>query len=305
MTGNPPTFTMGTVPTTSDPTTSDSPVGPLPHGSGHGSVVSPPPPESDDWLAAATVYERCFVPWIFEAWANELTARLDPGPCVTALDVACGTGVLARSLWDRVRPTGSVTAVDLSASMLEVARTVSPGVDFRQGDADALDFPDESFDIVGSQFGLMFFPDPQRALSEMWRVLRPGGRLAVSVWGSIDQAPAYGALAALLTETVGPDAGAMIESYFSMGSPGDFEALIEASGLPLSLSDRTSIVRVPDADDFVLVELRGWPPLAALVDPDDEQRIREAAPQRLAPWVGANEQLTTPITARIALGIKS
>jgi ubiquinone/menaquinone biosynthesis C-methylase UbiE len=118
---------------------------------------------------------------LFEEWAPRVckAAALLPGNKI--LDVACGTGVLAREAARCVQPGGMVTGLDRNEVMLTVARRVAPGIEWRQGRAEALPFPDGSFDAVVSQFGLMFFEDREGALREMWRVLKPGGRLAVAV----------------------------------------------------------------------------------------------------------------------------
>ena len=92
------------------------------------------------------------------------------------LDVGCGTGVLAREAADRVAADGQVTGLDLNASMLAVARRLRPHLDWRQGDATALPFADGSYDVVLSQFALMYFPESRTALKEMLRVHQPGDR---------------------------------------------------------------------------------------------------------------------------------
>jgi ubiquinone/menaquinone biosynthesis C-methylase UbiE len=131
--------------------------------------------------SAAEVYEEFYLPALFQEWTGPMleAARVEPGARV--LDVACGTGVLARALTERVGPRGSVVGLDINEGMLTVARRVSPRVEWRAGAAEALPFEAESFDAVLSQFGLMFFDDRRAAIREMQRVLKPGGRLAVAV----------------------------------------------------------------------------------------------------------------------------
>jgi ubiquinone/menaquinone biosynthesis C-methylase UbiE len=133
--------------------------------------------------AAAAEYDHAFahvtahfMPFLIRA------ARVAPG--MNVLDIATGTGLSAAAALAAVGPTGHVTAADISPAMAEKARRrfdQAPNVSVSVEDGQALSFPDESFDAVLCNLGLMFFPDPVRGLSEFRRVLRPGTRAAVSV----------------------------------------------------------------------------------------------------------------------------
>ena len=104
---------------------------------------------------------------------------LDPQPGERILDVATGTGWAARSIAAR---GAIVTGVDLGAEVIEAARQLSSGIDFRIGDAEALPFPDNHFDAVISTFGVMFARDPEAVAAELARVVRPGGRISLANW---------------------------------------------------------------------------------------------------------------------------
>jgi ubiquinone/menaquinone biosynthesis C-methylase UbiE len=140
---------------------------------------------------AAEVYESCFVPAIFAAWAGPVADAAGIRTGNKVLDVGCGTGVLAREALRRVGQGGQVVGLDLNEGMLAVAARTEPKIEWRQGDAASLPFEDASFNVVVSQFALMYFPDRLACLSQMWRTLAPGGRLAVAVWAPIDRARGY------------------------------------------------------------------------------------------------------------------
>ncbi|MGH7821530.1 MAG: class I SAM-dependent methyltransferase, partial [Candidatus Binatia bacterium] len=132
-------------------------------------------------LETAEVYESRFVPALFAGWALELVDFAGVAPGQAVLDVACGTGIVARTAFERMKGRGRVVGLDLNEAMLTVAGRVRPEVEWRRGDAADLPFPDRSFDAVLCQMALMFFPDRGRALGEMRRVVDAGGTVAVAV----------------------------------------------------------------------------------------------------------------------------
>ncbi|HEX5176869.1 MAG TPA: methyltransferase domain-containing protein, partial [Chthoniobacteraceae bacterium] len=156
-----------------------------------------------DFRKPAEVYDECFVPALFAQWGKVVAeaAGIEAGQRV--LDVACGTGALACAVADLVGVNGSVTGLDPNEEMLAVARRKRSTVTWQDGRAESLPFPDETFDAVVSQFGLMFFEDRTAALCEMLRVLRPGGRMAVAVCDAVEHSPGYSALADLLERLFG------------------------------------------------------------------------------------------------------
>ena len=131
-------------------------------------------------VEAAEVYEARFVPAIFGEWAPHLVEAAGVAPGQAVLDVACGTGVVARTAADRMGGRGRVVGLDLNEGMLAVAGRLRPDIEWRQGDAAELPFEAGSFDAVLCQAALMFFPDRARALREMARVASPGLRVAAT-----------------------------------------------------------------------------------------------------------------------------
>ena len=181
--------------------------------------------------SAAEIYEEFFVPALFQQWTPIVADAAGIKSGQRVLDVACGTGVLAREAAGRVGGAGSVTGLDRNEGMLAMARRVAPAVEWKAGRAEQLPFPDASFDAVVSQFGLMFFDDRVQALREMRRVLKPGGRLAVAVWDKLENSPGYAAMAGLLERLFGRRIAGELHAPFTLGDPEALRAQFAEAGL--------------------------------------------------------------------------
>ena len=217
-------------------------------------------------IDAAKSYEALFVPALFGKWATKVadTAQIKSGQ--RALDVACGTGVLSREVASRTGPTGYVAAVDPSPGMLAVGKDLAPEVDWTQGVAEALPFADDSFDTVVSQFGLMFFSDRHLAISEMMRVLIPGGRLVVAVWDSLANTPAYAADVALLERIAGTRAAVALRAPFVLGDLRTLGVLFTDAGVSkIDITTHPGTAQFPSLPVMVEADLRGWLPVMGVV----------------------------------------
>jgi len=162
---------------------------------------SPDPREivRQEWRDAAPFWRKWSSQLAFQSrQATELVvqgAALSPG--LHVLDLASGSGEPALSVSAAIGPQGRVIATDLLLEMLEVAQENAAArgltnIDFRATDAEQLPFPDGLFDRVTCRFGIMFIPDVQKALREMRRVLKPGGRVSFVTWGPLDENPLFG-----------------------------------------------------------------------------------------------------------------
>jgi SAM-dependent methyltransferase len=158
-----------------------------------------------------------------------------PKPGMKVLDLASGTGEPAISLASRVRPAGHVTALDLSSELLQIAAERAQqrkltNFSIRQADAHELPFPHESFDLVTSRFGVMFFQNCQRALREVHRVLKPGARTCFLAWGPFEQ-PYWSSTMGIVAKRVG---GPVLvpggADPFKFGSPGSLSAELRKAG---------------------------------------------------------------------------
>jgi SAM-dependent methyltransferase len=258
-------------------------------------------------IEAATSYQDHLVPALMEDWAPRIAEAAGIRPGDRVLDVACGTGVLARAAASRAAPGGVVTGLDLNPGMLAVAERLSPVLQWRQGSAEALPFEDESFEEVVSQFGLMFFPEPATALREMNRVLVPGGRLAVAVWASLTATPAYAAEVALVDGLAGEAAADALRAPFALGEAGRLAELCAEAGITgaaIGLQDGRG--HFPSIRSMVEVDLRGWLPLMGIVLEEDLiAEILRQAEGALRPFVtdeAGNVAFASP--ALLAMAVK-
>ena len=151
------------------------------------------------------LYETFLVPLIFEPYAADLAHRLASRPIGRLLEVAAGTGVVTRKLAALLPADASIVATDLNQAMLDMASSVGTArpVSWRQADASSLPFEDASVDAVVCQFGVMFFPDKEKAYSEARRVLVPGGLFAFNVWDRIEENE-FAATVAMALESIFP-----------------------------------------------------------------------------------------------------
>ena len=214
--------------------------------------------------SAADAYERYLVPAFFARFADRLIELATPLSCDRVLDVACGTGIVARRLATRV---SRAVGLDLNAGMVEVARAADPSIEWLAADAGRLPLPDESFDLVLCQQGLQFFPDRAAALREMRRVLTPGGRLAISAWRAAEHNPGWLRLAEALDRHAGPQVGAIMRAPFALAAD-ELRALVRAAGFrDVAVRIRIEAVRFPSARDLLFRQEAASPlaaPLAAL-----------------------------------------
>lgn len=207
------------------------------------------------------------MPAVFGPWAPILVELAHPRPGERVVDVACGTGIVARIAAAQVGPTGAVAGVDLNPGMLAVARNartinlrpVAP-VQWHEASADKLPFARELFDIVYCQLGLQFFADRAAALREMRRVLGSDGRLALMVWRGIGESPGFAALAEILERNVGQAAAAIMRAPFGLSDAGELTNLVGAAGFRgVIVQQRAGTVRFPSIEQFVLSYVAGSP----------------------------------------------
>jgi len=219
-------------------------------------------------------YERFFVPAIGAPLADDLieTATLRPGERV--LDVACGTGVVTRLASRRVGTAGTVAGLDINPGMLAVARATTPAgteIDWREGDAESMPFPEVSFDVVLCQMGLQFVPDRNAALNEMRRVLEPGGRLILNLPGPTPRL--FVILGEALARHVDGAAAGFVNQVFSLHDSAEIRDLLREAGFQdASVRAETRSLSLPAPADFLWQYVNSTPLAGAVAPLDDERR---------------------------------
>lgn len=197
------------------------------------------------------MYERWLVGPLFRPWAEVTFEEVKLSPGHRVLDVACGTGIVARVARERLGAAGYVVGIDINAEMLAVARTVAPDIDWRVGNAGALPLHDgEQFDVIVCQQGLQFFPDKPAAAAQMRRALARGGRLAVATWRSDEEIPFFRDLRRVAERLLGPIA----DLRHSFGDAALIEALLRDAGFH-DVRSRTISRRIRFEDGAPLLRL--------------------------------------------------
>ena len=266
----------------------------------------------DQWQVtgnAAETYERALVPAVFAPWAPQVVALADPQTGERVLDIACGTGLIARLAAERVGRTGNVTGLDLNPGMLSFAASItspdpatSAPITWLEASATNMPLPDAAFDVVYCQLGLQFFPDRPAAMREMYRVLVPSGRLGLMVWQGIQYSPGFGALAAALARHVSTEAAGIMRAPFGLAEAEQLRALVAAEGFrDIAIQSVAGTVRFPSISRFVQDYVRGSPLSSHVANVSDDTRaalVSEVGDQ-LMPYV-AGDALTFPIKAHLA-----
>jgi ubiquinone/menaquinone biosynthesis C-methylase UbiE len=178
---------------------------------------------------APSLYNR-FAIRAMEQWTDDLIRQANCRDGERVLDVACGTGFVTLRIEEVSGAECELTGLDVNEGMLNAARK-NPGVNWQLGSATAMPFPDASFDVVLCQQGLQYFPDRQAAMNEIARVLVPGGRVSLNVWGRIERQAFFAAFVDACVEFLGPETRATFDLNFSLNTSEELHRLASGAGL--------------------------------------------------------------------------
>ncbi len=252
---------------------------------------------------AAEIYDEFFLPALFGPWAGRVAGAAQLRQRV--LDVACGTGVLSRAAASAVEPGGSVVGVDINPGMLAVAGRKAPHIRWEAAPAESLPFDDDAFDRVVSQFGLMFFGQREQAVAEMLRVLRPGGRLVVAVWASLDDTPGYAAITVLLQRLFGAEVADELRAPYSLGDPAALRDLFAGAGADdPRVETLAGTARFPSLESWIYTDIKGWT-LADRIDERQYETLQREAPAALSRFVAPDGSVRFDSPAHLVIAAKA
>jgi SAM-dependent methyltransferase len=242
------------------------------------------------WNESAEMYPR-ILRWL-EPYGFDLLARLDPKVREKVLDIATGPGEPALTIARMVGPEGDVQGIDLSEKMIEHATRAAkerriPNVKFRLMDAEDLDFPDDMFDLATSRFGFQIFTKPESVATEAHRVLKPRGRIGVTVWSPAEKAAAIHAIVGPMLEFAEPDETGYLPTPYELGGPGEMVELLQDAGFHEGKEERRTHTFVWKTEDDYLDSILGGTPLGHSLkeeDPPVQKKILTKTRENLRKW---------------------
>jgi SAM-dependent methyltransferase len=259
---------------------------------------------------AAERYERILVPAILGPAARSLVEWSDLRDGEAILDIGCGTGAAARFAAEAVGAFGRVAGVDVNAGMLDVAQSLGSVqgavIEWFENTAYQLPFMEGEFDAALCAQTLQFLEDRPRALAEMYRVLKPGGRVAVSLWCDIRESPYFQVLVEGVTKHIGAETAAGLRAAFGLSDLEAVRALLAGAGFKnVKTTVKELNLELPKPQDFVPLHVSATPMSAGFHAALEEARravIRDVS-EHLSPYE-TGEGIVVPFRTHLVMGVK-
>ena len=255
---------------------------------------------------APAIYEKVMVPLWFGRWAEALLSLVKLKKGETVLDVACGTGVTTRLADEAVGENGHVTGLDINAPMLSIARELASGsnIAWIERDVSETGLDSGSFDAVISQHGYHYFPDKPKALSELHRVLAPGGRLALSIWA--DHSAYTSALCVAVEKYISPEIAKKQSGQRMTPRPEQLVAALSDGGFQdIEVHTQTLEIQVPSTREFVPLHLASMPIAGAFdaLGMAEKEKLIDHVSNALSNYE-QNGRLVYPDTVNVVVGYR-
>lgn len=233
---------------------------------------------------SAENYQKYFVPVIGEPIANDLIKAANIKEGENVIDIACGTGVTAFLAKEKTGNDGKVAGVDLNPGMIGVARSITPNnisIDWYESSADNLPLSDNMFDVAVCNLSLQFFPDKTAALKEIYRVLKPGGRLAFVVPGPT---PIFEEADSTIAHHLGNEAAGFVRAVFSLNDHSEITEIIKDAGFKdVSVKSEKKNLQLPQPADF-LWQYMSSTPLSTFIEKIDKDKYAVMENEIVEKW---------------------
>jgi ubiquinone/menaquinone biosynthesis C-methylase UbiE len=256
--------------------------------------------------SVAQSYNDVLVPLMFEPWGIRLVEEHAPWDGLRILDLATGTGIVARLLADQVGSDGSVVAADINPEMLELARQrcadLENTVTFLESPAHPLDLPDESVDAVVCQQGFQFFPDRDAAAHEIHRVLRPGGPVVATTWRPIAECGFFGVICTALERIDEKEIGDLMRTPFDFMPEDELGLHFEDAGFDdVQITQQEKDAVFPGGVEQVVQTTYNTPigPKLRALPPEKQDAYRAAFVELLRPHTQNGATATTLTSNRL------
>ncbi len=259
---------------------------------------------------AAERYERILVPAILGPAARSLVEWADLRDGEAVVDIGCGTGAAAWIAAEKVGVSGRVAGVDINAGMLDVAQSLTAvqgaTIEWFENSTYQLPFTEEEFDVALCAQTLQFLEDRRQALAEMYRVLKPGGRAAVSLWCEIRESPYFHLLVEAVTKHIGAETAAGLRAAFGLSDLEVTRALLTGARFQdIKTTVRELDLELPKPQDFVPLHVSATPMSTGFYAASEEARraVIHDVSEHLSPYE-TGHGIVVPFRTLLVMGVK-
>lgn len=250
-------------------------------------------------LEGARFYEENFVPSLFENWGKKTVEKLCLSDGDQLLDIACGTGIVARIAKAGKIGELRITGIDINEAMLEVAKAIEPEIDWIKGSAQSLPFDDQSFEKISCQFGFMFFEDHVKSLNEMKRIKKPAGKIIIGIWDKIEANEGYFDLLQIIENIGGQDLGQILRSPFKLGDKDVINEIIKLSEISkYKIETIRTKVEFPSIDHWINCDVKASP-IGEEISNHQYSELLQKAKVELNKYVTEDQKVSFNMSAHI------